>query len=122
MPDLYRVIIAGTRTFNDYELLRDRLDLLLSNRLPHVAIVSGCASGADKLGERYALERGLELHNYPAEWNKYGNSAGPRRNKLMAQYANACVVFWDGKSRGSRNMIEEAKANNLDLRVVRVDQ
>jgi hypothetical protein len=118
MTQPYRVIVAGTRTFNDYELLRDRLNLLLSNRLPNVAIVSGCAKGADQLGERYAAELGLEVHRYPADWNRYGKSAGPRRNALMADNADACVVFWDNKSRGTANMINIAYDKEIPLRVV----
>lgn len=114
----YRVIVAGTRTFNDYELLRDRLNLLLSNHLPDVAIVSGCASGADKLGERYAKEHGLEVHRYPADWNRYGKAAGPKRNAEMAENADACIVFWDGVSRGTANMINTASAKDIPLRVV----
>lgn len=118
----YRVIVAGTRTFDDYELLCDRLNYLLSARLPNVAIVSGCAEGADTLGEKYAAEMGLEVRRFPADWKAHGRAAGPKRNVEMARSADACVAFWDGVSRGTKNMIETAQRYGLAVRVVRCDR
>ena len=68
---------------------------------------------------RYAKEKGLFLSEWPADWDKHGNSAGFRRNAEMAHFADACVCFWDGKSVGTKHMIETAKAKNLDVRVVK---
>ncbi|WP_197026348.1 hypothetical protein [Polaribacter sp. Hel_I_88] len=55
---------------------------------------------------------------FPAEWNKFGKAAGPVRNKEMAIYADALIAFWDGKSRGTKNMIQLAKQNGLLLKVI----
>lgn len=85
-----------------------------------VEIVSGAARGADALGERYAAERGLAVKQFPADWDRYGRSAGYRRNAEMAEYADAAVVFWDGKSKGSKHMINLAKEKGLPVRVVPV--
>ena len=111
------LIVAGTRSFNDYDLVKKELDSLKS--YPEFkygfTIVSGCAQGADQLGERYARENNLPIAKFPAEWDKYGKKAGPIRNEKMAKAANACIVFWDGKSRGTKNMIDNARKYNLNL-------
>lgn len=115
---MLKVIVAGSRGFDDYELLQDRLDFYLVYQ-SDVEIVSGTARGADQLGERYAFERGYAVKQFPADWDTYGKSAGYRRNAEMAEYADAAIIFWDGKSRGSKHMIDLAKAKGLRVRVVR---
>lgn len=114
---VFKVIVAGGRDFDDYELLKNKLDILLQNKT-EVTIVSGAARGADKLGERYAKERGYAISSYPAKWNKYGNSAGYVRNREMAKFGDALVAFWDGKSKGTRHMINLAKEEALMIRVI----
>lgn len=59
---------------------------------------------------------------FPADWNKYGKKAGPIRNKKMANYAEALLAIWDGKSCGTKNMIQQAKENNLRIYVHRIDE
>lgn len=113
-----RLIIAGGREFNDYELLKEKLDNLLINNTNDVEIVSGKARGADSLGEKYAKEKGYLIKEFPAKWNEYGKRAGYLRNEEMALYATHCVCFWDGKSKGTKHMIDLAKKSNLNLRVV----
>ena len=116
----YRVIIAGCRDFADYELLKEKCDFYLQNKKKEdVIIVSGHASGADALGERYAQERGYETEIYPADWKAHGRAAGPIRNAKMASVAHALIAFWDGKSRGTKNMIDTAGKHNLQVAVVR---
>lgn len=113
---MFRVIIAGSRDFDDYLLLQDHADYMLS-RQEDIEIVSGGASGADALGERYAKDRGYKLKIFPADWAKYGRRAGPIRNREMAEYADALLAYWDGKSRGTKNMIEEARARGLKVSI-----
>jgi hypothetical protein len=116
---MVKVIVAGGRDFKDYNLLKSKLDLLLSNITEPIEIVSGAANGADKLGEKYAKDQGLSLKQFPANWNKFNKSAGYIRNKEMAEYATHCVCFWDGKSKGTKHMIDLAKELNLKVRVVK---
>lgn len=115
-----KVIVAGSRTFDDYELLKAELNILIAPNVftMGIEIVSGTANGADKLGERYASEYNFGVKRFPAEWNKYGKQAGYLRNKQMAEYATHCVCFWDGKSRGTKMMIDLAKGHNLNLHVI----
>lgn len=116
----YRVIIEGCRDFDDYELLKEKCDYFLQDeKKEDVVIISGHASGADALGERYAQERGFQLETFPADWKAHGRAAGPIRNARMASAANVLIAFWDGKSRGTKNMIETAKNHNLKVVVVR---
>jgi hypothetical protein len=115
--DLIRVIVAGTRDFSDYAFLRDKLDRILSSRL-NVEIVSGGARGADSLGERYAVERGLTLRRIPAFWDLFDKAAGHIRNRRMAWYGTHLVAFWDKKSKGTRGMIELASSEGMPSRVL----
>ena len=116
----YRVIIAGCRDFDDYALLKERCNDYLCEKMEthNVIIVSGHASGADALGERFAEEHGLQCEIHPADWGKYGRSAGPIRNAEMAEVSDALIAFWDGQNPGTRSMIEFAKKKGLQLAVV----
>lgn len=112
----YRVIIAGSREYDDYHHLAKACDFLLKNvSHPRIEIVSGATRGADTLGERYAKERGHLLTRFPADWDTHGRSAGPLRNRKMAEYANALIAFPIGKSAGTRNMIQQARQLGLDI-------
>lgn len=106
-----RVVIAGCRDYNNYAEAKSYIDFCLSNirKENNIVIVSGCASGADALGERYAKENGFKVELYPADWKTYGRSAGPRRNKQMAEAGDYVICFWDGKSKGTKSMIDCAR-------------
>lgn len=113
-----KLIVAGSRNFNDYKLLKEKLNFFLQNVQSPIEIVSGTAKGADMLGEQYANEMGYSVKQFPADWDKYGKSAGYRRNKTMAEYADALVAFWDGKSKGTKHMISIAEQKGLKIRTV----
>ena len=118
----FRVIIAGCRYFVDYGFLRDKCNVLLSEKtkLFNIVVVSGGAFGVDQLGEIYAEECGYSVQRYPADWAKNGKAAGPIRNAKMADNADALIAFWDGQSRGTKNMIEVAKNRGLKVRIIRI--
>lgn len=116
--DKYRVIVAGSRDFSNYRLLAVTLhNLFLSIEIP-IMIVSGGARGADRLGERYARDHGYEIDYHPANWDLYGKSAGFRRNKEMAECADALIAFWDGRSKGTKHMISTARRYGLKVTVI----
>lgn len=121
LMDSYKVIIAGGRSFADYELLTTKCDALLKQKSTtlDIVIISGTAKGADSLGERYALERGYAVEHFPADWKKYGRAAGMMRNAQMADIANALIAFWDGKSSGTKNMIDTAMKKKLNISIIR---
>lgn len=119
MKEVKRVVIAGCRDYNNYKEAKEFIDFSLSEirKKYKLIIVSGGANGADLLGERYAKANGFETELHPADWNTYGKSAGPRRNYKMAQVADFVICFWDGKSRGTKSMIEYAKQLNKPLKI-----
>lgn len=100
-----KTIIAGGRDYHDYGHVRKQLDYF---RKTHdiTEIVSGGAKGVDTLGEQYAEEMNIKLKIFRANWDKNGRAAGPIRNGKMAEYADQLIAVWDGKSRGTKNMIE----------------
>ena len=114
---MFKVIIAGGRDFNDYDLLKKKCDHYLSNK-KDVVIVCGMARGADLLGKKYAADINCYVAEFPADWDKYGKSAGYKRNEEMAIYADALIAFWDEKSKGTKHMIDLATKHNLLVRVV----
>lgn len=119
MTPSIRLIIAGSRTFEDFDLLRSKLDHFLGDKTD-VEIVSGACRGADILGEVYARNRGFPIKPFPADWAT-GRGAGLKRNNDMACYATHCVCFWDGISKGTAHMIDIARAHGLVVRVVRFE-
>lgn len=110
-----KLIVAGTRTFDDYELLKKEISEL---DLDITQIISGHANGADKLGEKYAHEIGLGCVLFPAKWDFYGKQAGPIRNREMAGWGDFLIAFWDGESPGTKHMIDEMERRNKPVRVV----
>jgi hypothetical protein len=113
-----KVIIAGTRTFcteEHYALLVQLLDGLCEIYGQPEEIVSGCARGADRLGERWAESRGINITRFPSDWDTYGKRAGMLRNQDMGNYADTLVAFWDGESRGTKHMIDFANMRGLEV-------
>lgn len=112
-----KVIIAGLRGFNDYDLFKSELEKIIHNNAIEISeIVSGGASGVDIMAEKYANEKGIVLKVFNANWKKYGRSVGPVRNKEMAEYVGengALIAFWDYKSKGTGSMIKLAEKNNV---------
>lgn len=116
---MFKVIIAGGRDFNDYDLLKLKVNTILKNKKhSEIEIVSGCAYGVDSLAIRYAEEHNYKLTKIPADWNKFGKSAGYIRNTQMADYADALIAIWDEKSKGTKHMIEIAKTRKILVRVI----
>jgi len=118
--DMPKVIIAGSRDFDNYKKLENRcLHILEKYSQKDVVVISGTAKGADKLGEQFAKKFGLELDKHPADWDNYGPSAGYVRNEEMANIADILIAFWDGESRGTRHMIKLARNKGLEVHTIR---
>lgn len=123
-----KVIIAGSRSCVDYEVLLAAIESSGFNNPkfgPVISeVVSGRALGADILGERWQREHrdAVRLKEFPADWNLHGKSAGVIRNKEMAHYAEALIALWDGKSKGTQNMISTAERLGLKVFVYRTDE
>jgi hypothetical protein len=87
-----------------------------------ITIISGTARGADTLGERYAEECGWELERYPADWKTYGKRAGPIRNSQMLREGkpDLVVAFRGPNSRGTQNMIDQARKAGIPVRIIEI--
>ncbi len=124
-----KLIIAGSRTVPMTDTMLAVIDWEVANagyhggqhwRMPVGApvlpvtpiiteVVCGMAQGGDQLGIQWARAYQITLTPFYPDWRKYGNAAGPIRNRQMADYADALIALWDGESRGTANMIEEMK-------------
>ena len=121
-----RIIIAGGRDFTDYDKMKNALDSWKKTKklsaYNSVTEVCGCAEGADDLGRRYAKENGWNVSEFPANWELLGKPAGILRNRDMAAFAQPSngiegylLAFWNGKSRGTKNMVETAIQYGLKI-------
>lgn len=116
----FKLIVAGGRDFSNTELFLKTMQQVEQELAEYsVSLVSGMAKGADKMGWQFARDQGITCHEFPADWDKYGKAAGFRRNQEMADFSDGLVAFWDGKSHGTKHMIETMKAQNKWIMVVR---
>lgn len=112
-----KVIIAGSRHFNDYTFFCEKI---FDSGFIMDKIVSGGARGTDALAKRYAKDAGKKIKTFKADWEQYGKAAGPIRNQQMAEYGDCLIAFWNGKSRGTKNMIIAASKKDLPVYIVEI--
>lgn len=108
-----RVIIAGSRHAEYHHVVKAILDCPFENEVTE--IVCGCAKGADTHGATFGAKFNFLVKSFPANWDLYGKSAGPIRNDAMAEYADALILVWNGRSPGSANMLRTAKIHGLKI-------
>lgn len=113
---MIKLIIAGGRDFTNYNLLKETIEA--NYNLTEIEIISGGAKGADKLGEEFAKEHNIPLRIFPADWS-LGRSAGMKRNQEMANYGDEAVLFWDGYSSGTSNMIHTMRNKMKKFTVIK---
>lgn len=119
----YRIICAGSRDFEDKEYIYKVLDYYLKN-LPKfdTEILDGKARGPDSIGGLYADEKGYGHRDFPALWDEHGKAAGFIRNEEMAKNATHLIAFWDGKSHGTKDMIDRALKHRLRVVIIRLQR
>lgn len=115
--DLKRVLICGGRDLNEVKAYQV-IGKILAGR--QVVIIQGDAKGADKGAKRYAQQNRLPLESYPADWDQYGNAAGPIRNKQMLEEGKPDIVIALPGGTGTANMIEQAE--KAGIRVKKISQ
>lgn len=109
-----RCVIAGSREGISYnDVLQAMEECSWTDEITEV--VSGKARGVDTMGEQWANENNISVKEFPADWKKFGKSAGYLRNAEMADYADALICVWDGESRGSKHMIDLANEKGLKV-------
>lgn len=115
-----RIIITGDRDFLDYERL-EKIMLQIMEKYPDetVEIVAGGDKGAESIGELFALKHYLKVARFPANWRRYGSSAGYIRNSDMIDYARQekgiLIAFWDGKVEGRKIWFSWQNVGDLKL-------
>lgn len=110
-----KTIIAGSRSITDLAYV---INAVATCPWTISEVVSGGANGVDSLGEQYANLHGIPIAVFPADWIRFRRAAGSIRNQQMAEHAEALLAVWDGKSRGTADMIRRAKSRKLRVMVV----
>jgi len=114
-----KLIVAGSRSIKNYEYISKCIDKTIkecsSLGIEIDTIVSSNSQGIDKLAEKYAKDKGLDLVIFPVNWDRYGKSAGYKRNMKMVEYADSLLAIWDGISAGTKHMIDIAKNHKLKV-------
>lgn len=115
-----KLIIAGGRDFND----DNAVALAIYNMVNagHIdtdcELVCGMARGADAAGLRYFNKHGNTVHEFKPDWDGLGKRAGFVRNAEMGNFADGALIFWDGKSKGTKHMIDIMKKLNKPTWIV----
>ena len=119
---IMRILITGSRKWTDYNILHQAMLDATTGELT-VTVITGGAKGADHLAEQIARVHGWTTEVHRADWEKHGKAAGPIRNSQMANETHPDIVlaFWDGKSSGTKDMIDKAIAKGLYTWVYRED-
>lgn len=112
-----KILVCGSRHFNDFPELMKVLD-----RYDITEIIEGEAEGADRLARLYGEYLDIPVRAFPAEWDKYGKSAGPIRNRqmLVEGKPDLCIAFRGPNSRGTQNMINQARKAGIETKVIDV--
>lgn len=107
-----KTIIAGGRDVTTYTYVEEAI---IQSGFNITEVVSGCARGADTLGEQWATRNNVAVKKFPADWDNLGKKAGYVRNYQMGDYADALIALWDGESRGTKHMIDYATKKMLKV-------
>lgn len=110
-----RVLVCGGRDFNDSDFIHNQLCDLNAERGPFSVVIHGYAAGADHEANNWAQMMGLKIAGYRAEWQRYGNSAGPRRNQRMLDEGKPDLVVAFPGGRGTADMVRRAKAAQIEV-------
>jgi hypothetical protein len=117
----YRILVTGSRDWDDGELIAWQLGLAAgdgSRAGRRVIVVHGaCPTGADPVADRLARDHGFEVEPHPADWAARGPSAGPIRNREMVEAgADVCLAFIRGGSRGATGCADMAERAGIPVR------
>ena len=110
-----RLAVIGSKEFHDYQKLKSALDLVSGIN----SIVSGAASGTDKMAARYALEHNFKLIEFSPDFEKHGEDAKYARDRLIVENSDQLIAFWDGKCEGTKYTMDYAEKMKITVRIVR---
>ena len=115
-----KLIVAGGRDFvNTQVMITVLMDLVEKGKIdPNPELVCGMARGADMLAYSLWANHNMKIHTFPADWKTHPRSAGYIRNAEMGNFADVLVAFWDGKSKGTKHMIDYMRKLNKPVYVI----
>ena len=117
----YRVIIAGSSSFFNCDLMKEKCCLYLENKLKthHVILLSGTSIVTTELIKRLSSRIKILVESNFAEWDRFGRSAAGISNIKMVERANALIAFWDGMSTRTKQLIDMAIAKQIPVKIIR---
>ena len=117
----YRVIIAGSSSFFNCDLMKEKCCLYLENKLKthHVILLSGTSIGTTELIKRLSSRIKILVESNFAEWDRFGRSAAGISNIKMVERANVLIAFWDGMSTRTKQLIDMAIAKQIPVKIIR---
>jgi hypothetical protein len=112
--DAMNALVIGSSGWTDKAAIRLALLEAGVTKMAH-----GGERGADRLAGELSLELRIPCRLYPAHWDRYGNAAGPIRNRKMldAEHPDLVLAFWDGESPGTLDWINMAVRSGYDVRL-----
>jgi len=113
-----KTIIAGSRNIISFKIVKQVIE---DSEFVITKVVSGTARGVDRLGEEYAYNNNVPIKRFKPDWKTQGKRAGILRNIDMGNYADALIALWDGKSKGTKHMVDYATEKGLKIYVGRVN-
>lgn len=119
-----KLVIYGSRSIRESGVLLSNMTAWIVNKFgvyPSL-VISGTAPGADRVGEKWARDKGIPVQRMPADWDMHGKRAGYLRNTAMAEVADGGLGLWDGVSRGTAHMTRELERLGKPLHLVTVRQ
>lgn len=119
--DMKTFIVAGGRNFNDEDMIYKALNKVFEGE-NNFRIISGGATGVDSVAKKYAIEKGIDFKEFPANWSEFGRRAGFVRNTEMALHGTDLIAFWDGKSKGTKMMIEIAQKHTINISLFKIPE
>lgn len=118
---MINICVNGSRDFTGFLRLCEVLDSLIpQEQRSSITILSGAARGADIMAEKWARDRQVHVKRFEANWKEEGLSAGPKRNQLMIEEADKLISFWDGKSKGTKDTIDRARAKGIPVTIITI--
>ena len=125
----FKIVVSGGRKYDNYKRFVTEMDSLIhyiagDYACPKIEIIHGEAIGVDAMANQYAIDKGYINTEFVAKWDQLGKTAGIHRNIDMAEYAGSSgilIAFWNGKSRGTLDMIHKAQAKKMNIHTIMVD-
>ncbi len=116
------VMVCGSRSITDVTWVErqivEYLKEIYSGDMDFI-IINGLAKGVDMIAKNWAESHKVGTWDFPAEWDKYGRSAGYRRNVTMVEKCDYCLILWDGQSHGTKHDIDLCIEKNKPHKIVK---